>query len=60
MAQYAMLIYANVDEAEAEVMHGAREAHDRNFADMVQSGALVTAFALHSAVDTATSVRATR
>jgi hypothetical protein len=55
MAQYAMLIYSNVDEAGA--MPGAREAHDRHFADMVQSGALIAAFALHSAADTATSLR---
>lgn len=56
MAQYAMLIYANADVDQAGAMPGAREAHDRHFADMVQSGALVAAFALHAA-DTATSVR---
>jgi hypothetical protein len=55
MAQYAMLVYANVDEA--ETVPGAREAHDRHFTDLVQSDALVAAFALHSAIDTATSVR---
>ncbi|MQM24749.1 YciI family protein [Glycomyces albidus] len=56
MAQYAILIYAKADVEEGEVVPGAREAHDRHFEDMVQSGALVAAFALHPA-DTATAVR---
>jgi hypothetical protein len=57
MAQYAILVYAKTHVEEAEVPPGAREAHDRHFEDLVTSGALVAAFALQSAVDTATSVR---
>ncbi|MFC7595266.1 YciI family protein [Terrabacter sp. GCM10028922] len=57
MAQYAILIYSKAHVDEAEVVPGAREAHDRHFEDMVSSGALVAAFALQPAVDTATSVR---
>ncbi len=57
MAQYAILIYAKAPVDEAEVIPGAREAHDRHFEEMVESGALVAAFALQPATDTATSVR---
>lgn len=57
MAQYAILIYAKAHVDEAEVIPGAREAHDRHFEDMVESGALVAAFALHPGTDTATSIR---
>ncbi|MFI6935508.1 YciI family protein [Streptomyces sp. NPDC050287] len=57
MAQYAILIYAKTHVDEAEVVPGAREAHDRHFQDMVQAGALVAAFALQPAADTATSIR---
>ncbi|GAB7109978.1 hypothetical protein JCM4814A_82930 [Streptomyces phaeofaciens JCM 4814] len=57
MAQYAILIYAKSDVDETEVVPGAREAHDRHFEDMVNSGALVAAFALRPAADTATSIR---
>ena len=56
MAQYAILIYAKAHVDEAEVIPGVREAHDRHFEDMVKSGALVAAFALQPAADTATSV----
>jgi hypothetical protein len=41
---------------EAEAIPGVREAHDRHFEDMVQSGAQVAAFALQPA-ETATSIR---
>ncbi|MEU6786191.1 YciI family protein [Nonomuraea angiospora] len=54
MAQYAILIYAKAHEA--EVISGAREAHERHFEDMVNSGALIAAVALQPA-DTATSIR---
>lgn len=37
MAQYAILIYAKAHVEEAEVIPGAREAHDRHFEDMVES-----------------------
>jgi hypothetical protein len=57
MAQYAILIHAKAHDDEAEVVPGAREAHDRHFEDMVKSGALVAAFALQPAADTATSIR---
>ena len=57
MAQYAILIYAKLHVDEAEVVPGARVAHDRHFEDMAESGALVAAFALQSAADTATSIR---
>jgi hypothetical protein len=57
MAQYAILIYAKAHVQEADVVAGAREAHDRHFEDMVKSGALVAAFALQPAADTATSIR---
>lgn len=57
MAQYAILIYAQAHVDEAEVVPGAREAHDRHFEDLVASGALVAAFALQPATDTATSIR---
>ncbi|MBJ6636978.1 hypothetical protein H4K36_01625 [Streptomyces sp. DHE7-1] len=57
MAQYAILIYATAHADETEVLPGAREAHDRHFQDMVDSGALVAAFALQPAADTATSIR---
>lgn len=57
MAQYAILIHAKTHVDEAEVNPGAREAHDRHFEDMVNSGALVAAFALKPAFDTATSIR---
>lgn len=53
MAQYAILVYAKADEA----VPGAREAHERHFEDLVQSGAMVAAFALQPAADTATSIR---
>ncbi|MET9904825.1 YciI family protein [Streptomyces sp. NPDC006446] len=56
MAQYAILIYAKAHVDEAEVLPGAREAHDRHFQDMAKSGALVAAFALQPAADTATSI----
>ncbi|MCX5009015.1 YciI family protein [Streptomyces sp. NBC_00638] len=56
MAQYAILIYAKAHVDEAEVVPGAREAHDRHFQDMVKSEALVAAFALQPAADTATSI----
>ncbi|WP_245687448.1 YciI family protein [Streptacidiphilus griseoplanus] len=55
--QYAILIYAKAHTDEAEVIPGAREAHDRHFEDMVQAGVLVAAFALQPALDTATSIR---
>ncbi|MGW4965369.1 YciI family protein [Nonomuraea sp. NPDC004186] len=51
MAQYAILIHTK-----AEVVPGAREAHERHFEDLVNSGALVAAFALQP-TDTATSIR---
>lgn len=57
MAQYAILIYAKARFDEAEVVPGGRAAHDRHFEDMVESGALVAAFALQPAADTATSIR---
>lgn len=57
MAQYAILIYTKAHAQEAEVIPGAREAHDRHFEDLVKSGALVAAFALRPAADTATSIR---
>ncbi|MFD8809491.1 YciI family protein [Streptomyces sp. NPDC059597] len=57
MAQYAILIYAKAHVDETEVIPGAREAHDRHFEDMVESGALIAAFALQPATDTATSIR---
>jgi hypothetical protein len=57
MAQYAILIYPKAHVDEAEVIPGARDAHDRHFEDMVESGALVAAFALQPATDTATSIR---
>ena len=57
MAQYAILIYAKAHVQAGEVVPGAREAHDRHFEDMVKSGALVAAFALQPAADTATSIR---
>ncbi|MER6443493.1 YciI family protein [Streptomyces sp. NPDC001185] len=57
MTQYAILVYAKAHVEDAEVIPGAREAHDRHFEDMVNSGALVTAFALQPAADTATSIR---
>jgi hypothetical protein len=55
--QYTILIYAKARTDEAEVIPGAREAHDRHFEDMVQAGVLVAAFALQPALDTATSIR---
>jgi hypothetical protein len=57
MAQYAILIHAKAHADEAEAVPGAREAHDRHFEDLVESGALVAAFALQPAADTATSIR---
>lgn len=57
MAQYAILIYTKAQFDEAEVVPGAREAHDRHFEDMVEARALVAAFALQPAADTATSIR---
>ncbi|WP_079178303.1 YciI family protein [Streptomyces mangrovisoli] len=57
MAQYAILIYAKTHADAAEAAPGARAAHDRHFEELVRSGALVAAFALHPAADTATSVR---
>lgn len=57
MAQYAILIYAKANSEEAEVVPGAREAHTRHFEDMKNSGALIAAYALQPAADTATSVR---
>ncbi|MER6008427.1 YciI family protein [Nonomuraea angiospora] len=56
MAQYAILIHTKAHIDEAEVVPGAREAHERHFEDLVNSGALVAAFALQPA-DTATSIR---
>ncbi|MFC6593852.1 YciI family protein [Kitasatospora paranensis] len=56
MAQYAILIHARTHAEGAEAVPGAREAHDRHFEDLVQSGVLVAAFALQPA-GTATSIR---
>ncbi|WP_431683096.1 YciI family protein [Kitasatospora sp. KL5] len=56
MAQYAILIYAKAQADEADLVPGAREAHDRHFEDMVESGSLVAAFALQPAAYTATSI----
>jgi hypothetical protein len=57
MAQYAILVYAKAHAGGTDAIPGAREAHDRHFEDMVRSGAMVAAFALQPAADTATSIR---
>ncbi len=58
MAQYAILIYSPLERGEAtELSADERAAHDRNAAEIIESGAMVAAFALEDAASTATSVR---
>src|SRR5690242_16406548 len=56
MAQYAILIYANGSTHGQDDAAAAREPHDRQADELVASGAMVAAFALHPAT-TATSIR---
>ena len=56
MAQYAILIYANDSAHGANATAEELEPHDRHAEEVVESGAMVAAFALHP-VATATSIR---
>jgi hypothetical protein len=55
MAQYAILIYAN-DSAHRSDGAEEREPHDKHADELVQSGAMVAAFALQP-IATATTIR---
>lgn len=57
MAQYAILIYAQKAAEETELSAGERAAHDRQAAELIESGVMVAAFALEPAETTATSIR---
>ncbi|GAA1446118.1 YciI family protein [Leifsonia poae] len=56
MAQYAVLIYTK-NPADENLTTDDRDAHSRYADELVGSGAMVAAFALHPAATTATSIR---
>jgi hypothetical protein len=57
MSQYAVLIYTKTAADTDDLTTEEREAHGLYADDVIQSGAMVAAFALHPAATTATSIR---
>lgn len=57
MSQCAVLIYTKIAADRDDLTMAEREAHGLYADDVIQSGAMVAAFALHPAAMTATSIR---